>query len=137
MAITIKRVSQADIPTTGHKGRKRMPTDFDDHMKVYRVEDYTDADGNVEWDGWNEVDADSEQHLTKLVNELIKASNFFDVGLEKRQDVMALKLWFRIKPRAHKPRSKSDSNTEATVSELPTGDQATDADTPKRGRKAS
>lgn len=134
MALLIKRVSSTDVPATNHKGRKRQPTDFDEFMVIYNVEDFTDADGNVSWDGWNEVEADSETHLSKLINELVKASNHFDVGLEKRTDVMALRLWFRIKPRAHKPRSKSE---DATVSELPTGDQEADQSMPKRARKAS
>jgi hypothetical protein len=136
MAITIKRVSQADLPKTAHKGRTRKPTDFDEYMVVYKPEDHTDADGNVEWDGWLEVPADSDKHLDKLNAELTKASNYFNVGIERRQDTLGLKLWFRVKPRAFKPRNKVDES-EATVSELPTGDQSTDQDTPKRSRKAS
>lgn len=131
MAIVVNRVSAEQVPGSGHKGRKRTPNDFDPFMVVYRVEDFTDADGNVEWDGWNQVQASSEDELRKLVAKLISASNHAQVGLEKRVDEMKLTLSFKVKPRTFKPRTKSE---DATVSD----DEPTlDVQTPKRSRKAA
>jgi hypothetical protein len=136
MAIVVNRVSAAQVPGTSHKGRRREPNDFDQFMVVYCAEDFTDADGNVEWDGWNQVKASSEDELKKLVAKLVSASNYAQVGLEKRADEMSLTLYFKVKPRTFKPRTRSEDAL--TVNE---GDQdmqpTLDVQTPKRTRKAA
>lgn len=153
MAFTIKRVSAKDVPQTAQRaGRKRTPTDFDEHMKIYNSADWTDSVGNVEWDGWNEVQADSDKQLTLMGSQLTSAANHFDVGIERRVDQMALTLWFRVKPRTYKPRKpKSDDGVEighassaegtvargGTVHHLDSENETSDSETPKRQRKAS
>lgn len=146
MALSIRKVNRDVVPDSGHRGRSRTATDFDDHMLVYVESDWTDSDGNVEWDGWNEVDGlKSPEAMKRALADLISASNFKNVGIEKRMDALAGKLWFRVKSRTFRTRKssgKGNGTAEGTDSrsgtvhpvQLKTED---DADTPKRQRKAS
>lgn len=100
---TVKRVEKTSIPSTNHKGRKRQPTDFDEHMVILDV-DLDDAWLAVEYDGTDET-------LAKLLAELTKASNYFGVGVDKRSGPDAESgiptLFFRVRERA--ARNKQDN----------------------------
>lgn len=146
MALSIRKVSKSEVPQSNHAGRPRAHNDFDEHMSVYNAADWTDEDGNVEWDGWNAVQASSPEELKKLTTQLTAAGNHAEVGISKRTDEMALTLWFMVKSRVARPRKpKGDGNgvsegTNArvgTVSHLEPASENTDADSPKRERKAS
>lgn len=167
MALSIRKVNADVVPQSKHAGRTRQHNDFDDYMKIYNVADWTNESGNVEWDGWNAVDFDSDKTLAQLNGQLTAASNHAEVGIERRVDNMAHVLYFRVKTRTLKPRkAKGNGTAEGTVSRTGTvahpsnvdnwGDaesiarasndvEATvtelehvaDSDSPKRERKAS
>ena len=144
MALSIRKVNRDVVPDSGHKGRDRKPNDYDEHMVIYREADWTNDDGKVEWDGWNEVDGlTSEDLMNRALADLNNASNYKGVGVDKRHDVMAGKLWFRVRTRIAKPRlPKGNGTAEGTDSRSGTVHPvelkaADDAETPKRQRKAS
>lgn len=147
MALSIRKVNADVVPQSGHRGRTRAHNDFDEYMNVYNAADHTDSEGNVEWDGWNAVDFQSDEELAKLSGQLTGASNHANVGISKRVDNMARVLYFRVNVRTLKPRQPkgtgngTSEGTNArlgtvahTVNEL---QEVVDADSPKRERKAS
>jgi hypothetical protein len=98
MAISVQRVSANEIPGTKHVGRKRTPTQFDEFM-------YDMSESGE----WIKVSYATDDELKTIVNDLTKASNHFNVGVDKRDDNHG-NFYFHVRPRILKPRKAKDES---------------------------